>query len=224
MQKRKKRRIHQKRGRKGRHWNRAEIQPMIVSYEEISKKEEEDLLKFIFENKEKNVKILQLKKFANNFNLVLDDVLERLQKEKYIILKDSACSLTPMGEEIAGEIFKRHLEIEYFIESKTNSCDAHQMAHILEHSLTEDAIQGMFAVSSKKDHGKPLPQFNLPSGTIVDISWNSCNLIAKLISMGIFPGQKIHILNKSSANYLIEVKKSKLGIDRILAKGIKLIP
>lgn len=116
------------------------------------------------------------------------------------------------------------MEIESFIKNQTNSCDANQMAHILEHSLTEDVIKNMFAVSSLKKQGIPLSQFILPSGTIVDISWNSCNLMTNLISIGIFPGQRIQILSKLVNNYLLEVKRSKIAIDRILAKAIKLIP
>jgi len=224
MHKGRKRRRHQKRGRRNKGWNRVELQPLKISAEEILKRGEEDILKFMFENKEKKIDLPILKRIAKNFNIILDEVLIRLQKEKLIILQGNIYSLTPTGVEIGGEILKKHMEIEYFIKSQTNKCDAHQMAHILEHSLTENAIQGMFAVSQLKGQGIPLSQFILPSGTIVDISWNSCNLMTKLISIGIFPGQRIHILSRSANNYLLIVKRSKIAIDRILARGIKLIP
>lgn len=224
MHKGTRRRRHQKRGRRNKGWNRVEIQPLKMNAEEVLKRGEEDILKFMFENKEKKIDLPILERITKNFNIILDEVLKRLQKEKLVILQGNIYSLTPPGVEIGGEILKKHMEIEYFIKTQTNKCDAHQMAHILEHSLTENAIQGMFAVSSLKKQGIPLSQFILPSGTIVDISWNSCNLMTKLISIGIFPGQRIHILSKSVNNFLLEVKKSKIAIDRILARGIKLIP
>jgi len=225
MHQRKKGRESQKRKRRReKGWKRVEIQPLQINAEEILKREEEDILKFLFENKEKKINFPKLDKFTKKFNIFLNEGLKRLLKEKLIVLQNGYYSLTPAGEDIGGKVLKKHMEIEYFIKSQTNKCDAHQMAHILEHSLTENAIQGMFTVSSLKEQGIPLSQFKLPSGTIVDISWNSCNLMTKLISIGIFPGQRIQILSKSVNNYLLEVKRSKIAIDRILAKVIKLIP
>lgn len=196
----------------------------IEDLENKAKNLEEDILKLIFESKEKKIDVLEIERFSKKSNGNLEKVLKDLKKKKLIKLVNSMCFLTPMGSEIAGEILKKHKEIEEFIKNKTNSCDAHEMAHVLEHSLSEESIKTMYLMSSFKGKGTPLCDFSLPSGTIVDISWNSCNLMTKLISIGIFPGQRIHILNASGNNYLLNVKNSKIAIGRKLASGIMLIP
>ncbi|MBD3193462.1 MAG: hypothetical protein GF317_00290 [Candidatus Lokiarchaeota archaeon] len=59
---------------------------------------------------------------------------------------------------------------------------------------------------------------------MVDVDLNKCQNWTKVVSIGLFPGQKIHILNRTWSNYLIEIKKSKFAIDRSLAESIFLMP
>ena len=122
------------------------------------------------------------------------------------------------------EIHKRHNKIENFIKGKGMLCDAHEMAHILEHELTKETIQKIIKASELKEKGRPLINFLLPFGTIVDLNLPNCKFWTKLISIGMFPGQKIHIIERNSTNFLIEVKNSRVAIDKILANCILLIP
>ncbi|MHA1327683.1 MAG: FeoA family protein [Promethearchaeota archaeon] len=75
-----------------------------------------------------------------------------------------------------------------------------------------------------KKIGVSMDKFRFPSGMIVDLNLNECSILKKIISMGIFPGQRIQILNKSNTNYLIEVKNTRIAINRELAQRIFLIP
>lgn len=122
------------------------------------------------------------------------------------------------------EIHKRHNKIENFIKGKGMLCDAHEMAHILEHELTTETIQKIIKASELKEKGRPLINFLLPFGTIIGLNLPNCKVWTKLISIGMFPGQKIHIIERNSTNFLIEVKNSRVAIDKILANGILLIP
>lgn len=132
--------------------------------------------------------------------------------------------MTKIGEEITILIFRIHNKIEDNIRGRNVKCNAHKMAHILEHRLSEKQIEKMNKASEYKDNGLKLPNFTLPSGMIVDVDLNKCQIWTKLVSIGLFPGQKIHILNRTGSNYLIEIKKSKFAIDRSLAESIFLMP
>ena len=188
------------------------------------KRLEEDILKYIYEHNDKNVEEEKLKKIFQGINSDIDQIVNKLISEEFIIKNDNYYSLTRAGEEIAELIFRIHNEIEEYIKEKALSCNAHQMAHILEHKLTEEQIEKMIKISKFQERGVSLTDFTLPSGTIVDVALNNCSIWTKLVSVGIFPGQKICILNRTTSNYLIEVKKSKFAIDRNLADGIFLIP
>jgi len=125
---------------------------------------------------------------------------------------------------MAELIFKLHNAIEKYISETSMKCDAHQMAHILEHKLTEQDIHLIKKTSELKGKGKSLNNFELPSGKIIKINLQNCKIWTKLISMGIFPGQRIHILNRTGHNFLLGIKGARIAIDKELAKGIYLIP
>jgi Fe2+ transport system protein FeoA len=82
----------------------------------------------------------------------------------------------------------------------------------------------MIKATESKDRGISMSNFNFPSGTIVDVDLMNCEIWTKLVSIGIFPGQRIHIITKNSHNYLVEIKNSKFAIDHNIAEAIFLIP
>ena len=199
----------------------------IVEFKDVKekfKKQDEDVLKFVFEGKnEKNLNIL-LREFLSKINGNPNRILKRLVRQGLIKSNNNSFSLTSVGKQIAEEIYDRHIEIEHFIKRRKMACDAHEMAHILEHKLSKDTIKSIIKISELKNNGKRLNEFLLPFGTIVDVNLPDCKVWTKIISMGIFPSQKIHIIERSVNTFLIEVKKSRIAIDRTIAEGILLIP
>jgi len=185
---------------------------------------EEDLLKVIYERKDHKVSNKFLTEFFNKRNVPSHRITKHLHRNAFLHFYNNSVSLTPNGILIAKEIHKRHNKIENFIKGKGMICDAHEMAHILEHELTTETIQKIKKASELKGKGRPLINFSLPFGTIVGLDLPNCRVWTKLISIGIFPGQKIHIIERNSTNFLIEVKNSRVAIDKILANGILLIP
>ncbi len=214
---------HRRRGRA----NKGHRRHQMLKFEDIEKrfkKQDEDVLKYIYEQKESKITFSELNIFLRKVNGRPDKILKRLLIEGLLVSEDGTYILTSRGIEIAKLILKKHEEIENYIKSKTNSCNAHEMAHILEHELSEEAIRGIIKASALKGRGKCLNEFRLPHGVIVDVNLEQCNVWTKLISLGIFPGQRIQILSRTATNYIIMVKSSKLAIDRILAEGIYLVP
>ncbi len=185
---------------------------------------EEDLLKVIYEGKDHKVSNKFLTEFFTRRNVPSHRIIKHLLRNAFLHFYNNSVSLTPNGIIVAKEIHKRHNKIENFIKGKGMLCDAHEMAHILEHELTTETIQKIIKASELKEKGRPLINFLLPFGTIVGLNLPNCKIWTKLISIGIFPGQKIHIIERNSTNFLIEVKNSRVAIDKILANGILLIP
>ncbi len=188
------------------------------------KRQQEDILKFIYEKNPNSVNLYEIKEEFPYDNKEIESILNHLINENYITNQNHNFSLTTTGEEIANIVFRIHNEIEDYIRGRNVKCNAHKMAHILEHRLSEKQIEMMNKASEYKEKGVMLPNFTLPSGTIVDVDLNKCRIWTKLVSIGLFPGQKIHILNRTGSNYLIEIKKSKFAIDRMLAESIFLVP
>jgi Mn-dependent DtxR family transcriptional regulator len=188
------------------------------------KRREEDLLKYILKQDRNQISISKIKEEFDHDNRELESVMKRLQGKGCLIKEKGSVSLTVEGKEIAELVFRIHDEIEDYIKGRTLSCNAHQMAHILEHELTEEQIEKMKKASEFKDKGVSLPNFNLSSGKIVEVNLSECKVWTKMISIGIFPGQQMRILSRTPSNYLIEIKGSKFAIDSGLARGIYLIP
>ncbi|MHA1689922.1 MAG: FeoA family protein [Promethearchaeota archaeon] len=187
------------------------------------KRQEEDVLKYIYEKEEKAHEE-KLKRKFKNINGNIDEILSQLIYKQYLDKFDDTYILTHAGHEIAELIFRIHNEIEDYIKGTSMKCNAHQMAHVLEHKLTEKEINLIIKASELRDKGRSLNKFNLPSGIIVDVNIQNYKIWTKLISMGIFPGQRIQILNKTGHNFLLRIKGSRIAIDQELAKCIYLIP
>ncbi|MGV9200055.1 MAG: FeoA domain-containing protein [Promethearchaeia archaeon] len=188
------------------------------------KRYEEDLLKVVFKLPKKKANISEVvKKITFNREITdIESIIANLLQKNLILRENHSLILTDKGEETAKLILKIHNEIEDYIKDKNINCNAHQMAHILEHKLTEKEIEKMIKASEYTDEGIPMPGFNLPMGTIVDVNLNDTKIWTKLVSIGIFPGQKIHILSRTGHNFVIEIKNSKFAIDLNLAKAILL--
>ena len=88
----------------------------------------------------------------------------------------------------------------------------------------EQQLEIMIEATENEDRGVSMPNFKFPSRMIVKVDLENCEIWTQLVSIGIFQGQRINIINKNSHNYLIEVKNNKFVIVRNLAETIFLIP
>lgn len=188
------------------------------------KRREEDILKFIYESNQNMIPISTLNKEFKNDNYDIQRAIKNLDNKNFIITHNSQLMLTDSGKGVAEKIFTLHNQIEQYLEGENFNLNAHQIAHILEHQLSKEEIEIMVNTSKKKEKGVSLPDFKLPSGKIVKLDLDNSKIWTKLISIGLFPGQRIHILNRTTSNYLLEIKQSKFAIDKKLAEGIYLTP
>lgn len=70
----------------------------------------------------------------------LHDAIYELKKEKLVQLRKNFFELTAIGKEKANNILTKHLFLENYFKRVKNGIDAHEIAHILEHYISEEVI------------------------------------------------------------------------------------
>ena len=130
--------------------------------------------------------------------------------------------LTKEGQIRANVIIKKHSVLEKYFKERRNEEEAIKATNILEHYISTEVIDTIKKLSTFKKKGLPLTKFKQEEGLIADINLN-IGLFERIISMGIFPGEKIKIINEIPNGIVIEVKNKKFVLDKDIAKKIKVL-
>ena len=190
---------------------------------DILKIVKEDVLRILCE-KNKNISLEFLKNEINVAQLLLSEALKELQKKDLITIQENSISLTEMGRENAKTILEKHLVIEKYFKRTESETDPHTAAHIIEHYVSVEVINNINKLSTLKKGGVPLTQFELDKeGLIAEIIFSDYRLFERVVSMGIFPGEKIIVLSEIPSGIVLKINHKKFALDRSIAKGIKAI-
>jgi Mn-dependent DtxR family transcriptional regulator/Fe2+ transport system protein FeoA len=148
--------------------------------------------------------------------------LEELEKNRLIAIHDDAISLTQLGQKNAKEIYKRHLVIENYLAQTRSKTEAHTTAHILEHYVSGEVVNNVKKLATLKIAGVPLTEFELNrSGMITDIALSDYRLFERIVSMGIFLGERVTVTNKIPQSIVVKLKNKKFALDKNIAEAIK---
>ena len=181
----------------------------------------EDILRILGEEKEK-ITAKSTKPEVNASDRYISKAVEELEKEG-LISRNKFISLTEKGEENAKDIVKKHLVIENYFRETKNERNAHKAAHILEHYISKEVIDNLKKLSTFKN-GIPLTDLELDKeGMVTDIVFPDPGVFERVVSMGIFPGEKIRIVNKIPDGVIVKIKNKKIALNNDLAKKIKVI-
>ncbi len=183
----------------------------------------EDVLRILGERngKESSELIEDSVRASHNF---VSEAIKSLEKENLIYDKKNFIRLTKSGQEKAKDIVKKHLALEDYFKRTKSEKDAHEASNIFEHYVSEEVIKNIKKLSTFKESGAPLIELGLKrEGIISDIDIASSDLFERMVSMGIFPGEKIRLTNKMPGSVIIKVNNRKLAIDREIAKEIKVL-
>ena len=178
----------------------------------------EDILRILAERKEKvSLNIIKFEvKVPDSY---LNDAIYELKREKLVHLRKDFFELTAIGEEKANNILAKHLFLEEYFERTRNGIDAHGIAHILEHYIAEEVISTIKMLSTLKKQGVPLTELEPnEKGLISDIMVSDNKLFERIISMGIFPGEAISIVNEIPSSIIVKVKNKKFALGKNIAK------
>jgi Mn-dependent DtxR family transcriptional regulator len=131
--------------------------------------------------------------------------------------------LTKEGQVRANAIIKKHSVLEkYFFKERRSEEEAIEATNILEHYISTEVIDTIKKLSTFKKEGIPLTEFKQEEGLIANINLN-IGLFERVISMGIYPGEKIRITDKIPNGIIIEIKNKKFVLDNNIAKEIKVL-
>ena len=159
-------------------------------------------------------------------SLFVSKAIKELEKEnliKTLVKKRKRyVQLTKEGKGKAREIIKKHLILERYFKKKMSKREAVKRTNILEHYISMEVINNIKKLSTLKREGTPLTEFKQKEGLITDII-SSIGLFERIISIGIFPGEKIKITNKLPNGIIIEIENKKFALAKEIARGIKVL-
>ena len=187
------------------------------------KKVKEDILRIIGERK-RNVQIESMLGEIKDFPSVVYQAIKELENEGLIKSQQGFLKLTGKKKEKVDDILRKHLALEdYFKETKTKK-EAHEMAHILEHHISQEVLNNLRSLSTHKKQSFPLTNLNPgEQGIISDFTFSDYGLFERIISMGIFLGEKIRMIKEIPDNIIINIKDKEFVLDKNIAKEIKVL-
>ena len=192
-----------------------------VKEPDVLKIVKEDVLRILCErNKKTSLEIITDEiKVAH---ALISEALEELERDDLIAIQENFISLTGLGQEDAKKILDRHFVLEDYFEKRAR--EAHTAAHILEHYVSGEVINNIKKLSTLKMEGVPLTKFQLnKEGMITDITFSDYGLFERIVSMGIFLGEKITVTNEIPHGIVVRIKNKKFALDKNVAEEIKAV-
>lgn len=184
----------------------------------------EDILRIVGEEKSKEVPLKAVKSEIKASDLFVFEAIRELEKEGLIRSRKNFLLLTRTGEDRAKDIIKKHLVLENYFKKARSKKEAHKAAHILEHYVSQEVIDNLKKLSTLRKESIPLRKFGFNrEGLIGDIVFSDYGLFERIVSMGIFPGERIKITNDIPNGIIVNIGNKKFAIGRDIAKGIKVL-
>lgn len=204
---------------------RSKYEDNIMSQDaDISKIIKEDILRIINEAENKKISLKSIKVKVCVSEVFISKAVSKLRKENSIKFRGNFIELTENGQSRANSITKRHLIIENYFKRTENEVKAHKAANVLEHYISEEVANNIRKLSTLKGSGVPLVIFEIDKeGLIADIMLKDDKLLERIISMGIFPGERIKVINETSNAVIVKVKGKKIALGREIAKRIMVL-
>lgn len=183
----------------------------------------EDILRILGERK-KQVSLETITNEIKVFSSFISRVINELEKEELIQSQQAFFKLTEKGKEKAKSVLRKHLALENYFKERRSKKEAHEIAHILEHYISEEIIRNIKKLSTFKGIGIPLTDLELHKESLItDITVPDNKLFERMVSMGIFPGEKISLANVISSCIIVKIKNKKFALDNNIAKEIKVV-
>ena len=187
------------------------------------KKVKEDILRILGEQN-RNVSVKVIMEEIKESPSAMYQAINELENEGLIKSQQGSLELTGKNKEKVDDILRKYLVLEnYFGKTKTKK-EAHEMAHILEHYVSQGVLHKLQSLSALKKQSFPLTTLDPgEQGIISDFTFSDYGLFERIISMGIFPGEKIRMINKIPDGIIIIIGNKKLALGKNVAKEIKIL-
>ena len=183
----------------------------------------EDILRILAEKTGKSSPLGFIKSGVRVSNSFISEAIRGLEEEGLIQVKEDFIALTEKGQASATSILEKHLNFEQYLGKTRSGGEAHEVAHILEHYVSQEVIDNIKRLSTFKKEGIPLTKFEFnKEGIITNITFSDSTLFERIVSMGIVPGERIKIANRIGHTVIANVNK-KFALDEDIARGIEVL-
>lgn len=183
----------------------------------------EDILRILGEREEK-VSLESIRAEIKVSRPFVSEAIKDLEKEDLIQTEGDLFSLTNNGRDEARDIVRKHLVLEQYFERMGRGKEAHSMAHVLEHYVSEEVIRNIKQLSTFEERGVPLTELKSHRELVIsDIAISDNELFERIVSMGVFPGERIRVIGEIRNVIVVEIGNKKLALDKDIAKEIKVL-
>jgi len=183
----------------------------------------EDILRLLSERKRKVSLNILKEEIRVSFSFI-SEAIEELEKEGMIQSQQGFFELTEKGTGKAKDILRKHLVFENYFKRTKSENEAHKIAHILEHYVSQEVIKNITKISTFKNGGIPLTELKRHRKRLItDIMISNNALFERLVSMGVLPGENIMVINEVPNAVIIKIKDKKLALDKNIARKIKVL-
>ncbi|MEA2015797.1 MAG: iron dependent repressor, metal binding and dimerization domain protein [Actinomycetota bacterium] len=181
----------------------------------------EDILRILAENNDK-VPIKLLNSDIKVSDYFIDKAVRKMARNKLISSEGQFLRLTGEGKIEAEDILKKHLVIEKYFEDLKSKKEAHNISNLIEHYISEEVMENLKKLSTFKEKGISLVKFDKGECLITDIVSGN-DFFERLISMGVFPGEKIKIIKDLPNGIIFKIRNKKVFISDEIAESIRVL-
>ena len=190
---------------------------------DIIKIVKEDILRIIGERKQ-GVSSDIIEREIKASSSFISKAIEELEREQSIQPKGVFFELTEKGRKEAKDILNKHLVCENYFKKYRDAIKAHEIAHVLEHYVSQEVINNIIKMSTFKNEGVPLTKLDQHRKKLItDIMVSDDALFERLVSMGIVPGENIMVINELPNAIMVKIKDKKFALDKNIARKIKVL-
>jgi Mn-dependent DtxR family transcriptional regulator len=184
----------------------------------------EDIIRIIGEEKSKKFPSKDLKSEIKVSRATISEAIKGLENDGLIEIEEELLELTEKGQAYAETIIKKHSIIEDYFKRKRDRKEAHEAADILEHYISMEVCNNMEKLSTLKEESFSLTESKAnQENLITDIECSSGGLFERIVSMGIFPGEKVRIMYKIPDGFVVSVGRKKIALGEDMAKKIRVL-
>jgi len=190
---------------------------------DISKVIKEDILRILGERKMK-VSLETIKPEIKVTNSLLSKAIKSLEEKNMIQVENGVIRTTKKGQEESKSLLKKHRYLENYFKEKRSEQEAYQVANIIEHYISKEALNKIKKFFPINKEGISLLKFGLKrEGLITDIEGSDYKLFERLVSMGILPGEIIEIRHKIPTGIIVKTNNKIIFLAKTIAKKIKVV-
>lgn len=184
----------------------------------------EDIIRIIGEEKGKKFPSKDLKSEIKASRVTISEAIKGLGSDGLIQIEDGLLALTEKGRVYADTIIKKHSVLEDYFKKKRDKKEAHAAADALEHYITIEVCNNIEKLSTLEEEGFSLTEAKVnQEALIADIECSSGGLFERIVSMGIFPGEKVRIMHKIPDGFVVSVGRKKIALGRDMAEKIRVL-